>query len=242
MPPPSALTIPAVTKHTATVIMAHGLGDSGAGWVSLAENWRRRQKFQEVKFIFPNAPAIPISVNFGMSMPGWYDIVRRTDSTTFSDLQAEQDETGIRRSQVYFHSLIKSEIEDSKIPSNRIVLGGFSQGGAMSIFSGITCPTQLGGIFGMSCYLLLRNKLQEFLGADGGSNKQTKIWMGHGDSDPLVKPEWGIKTAEVLRGEGYDVQLKMYPGLQHSADVSEIDDLEQYLIGRIPSIADKESL
>lgn len=131
--------------------------------------------------------------------------------TTFSDLQAEQDETGIRRSQVYFHSLIKSEIEDSKIPSNRIVLGGFSQGGAMSIFSGITCPTQLGGIFGMSCYLLLRNKLQEFLGADGGSNKQTKIWMGHGDSDPLVKPEWGIKTAEVLRGEGYDVQLKMYP-------------------------------
>lgn len=112
----------------------------------------------------------------------------------------------------------------------------------MSIFSGITCPTQLGGIFGMSCYLLLRNKLQEFLGADGGSNKQTKIWMGHGDSDPLVKPEWGIKTAEVLRGEGYDVQLKMYPGLQHSADVSEIDDLEQYLIGRIPSIADKESL
>jgi hypothetical protein len=62
MPPPTALIIPAVTKHTATVIMAHGLGDSGAGWASLAENWRRRQKFQEVKFIFPNAPNIPISV------------------------------------------------------------------------------------------------------------------------------------------------------------------------------------
>lgn len=62
MPPPSCITIPAVVKHTATVIMAHGLGDSGAGWVSLAENWRRREKFQEVKFIFPNAPAIPISV------------------------------------------------------------------------------------------------------------------------------------------------------------------------------------
>jgi predicted esterase len=59
---PAALVIPAVKKHTATVIMAHGLGDSGAGWVSLAENWRRRQKFEEVKFIFPNAPNIPISV------------------------------------------------------------------------------------------------------------------------------------------------------------------------------------
>ncbi|ESZ92397.1 putative Acyl-protein thioesterase 1 [Sclerotinia borealis F-4128] len=235
MPSPSALTIPAVTKHTATVIMAHGLGDSGAGWISLAENWRRRQKFQEVKFIFPNAPPIPISVNFGISMPGWYDI------TTFSDLQAGQDETGIRRSQAYFHSLIKSEIEDSKIPSNRIVVGGFSQGGAMAIFSGITCPTQLGGIFGMSSYLLLHNKLQEFVGADGGSNKQTKIWMGHGDCDPLVKPEWGIKTAEVLRGEGYAVQLKMYPGLEHSADVLEIEDLELYLKDRIPPIGDKES-
>jgi predicted esterase len=62
MPPPTALIVPAVKKHTATVIMAHGLGDNGAGWVSLAENWRRRQKFDEVKFIFPNAPQIPITV------------------------------------------------------------------------------------------------------------------------------------------------------------------------------------
>ncbi|RAL65922.1 hypothetical protein DID88_005584 [Monilinia fructigena] len=219
MPPPSCITIPAVVKHTATVIVAHGLGDSGAGWVSLAENWRRREKFQE---------------NFGMTMPGWYDI------SSFSDLQAEQDEPGIRRSQAYFHSLIKSEIEDSNIPSNRIVIGGFSQGGAMSIFSGITCPSKLGGIFGLSCYLLLHNKLREY--AEKGFNKQTKIWMGHGDCDPLVKPEWGRKTAEILREEGYDVELSMYPGLEHSADLSEIDDLEKYLNNRIPPIGDKESL
>jgi predicted esterase len=62
MPPPTALIIPSVKKHTATVIMAHGLGDTGAGWMSLAENWRRRQKFEEVKFIFPNAPVIPITI------------------------------------------------------------------------------------------------------------------------------------------------------------------------------------
>jgi predicted esterase len=99
MPPssPTALIVPAVKKHTATVIMAHGLGDSGAGWVSLAENWRRRQKFDEVKFIFPNAPTIPITVvrlpllpphsqmligtqNMNMRMPGWYDIVRPRDT------------------------------------------------------------------------------------------------------------------------------------------------------------------
>jgi Phospholipase/Carboxylesterase len=62
MPPPTALIVPAIKRHTATVIMAHGLGDNGAGWVGLAENWRRRQKFEEVKFIFPNAPAMPITI------------------------------------------------------------------------------------------------------------------------------------------------------------------------------------
>lgn len=74
-----AITVPALKKHTATIIMAHGLGDSGAGWVQLAENWRRRGKFEDVKFIFPNAPEIPITINMGMRMPGWYDIVRRRE-------------------------------------------------------------------------------------------------------------------------------------------------------------------
>ncbi|KAG9239492.1 acyl-protein thioesteras-like protein [Amylocarpus encephaloides] len=234
MPPPSTLIIPAVAKHTATVIMAHGLGDSGAGWVSLAENWRRREKFSEVKFIFPNAPNIPITVNFGMEMPGWYDI------TQFQDLSGGQDEVGILRSNQYFHGLIKTEI-DAGIPSERIVLGGFSQGGAMSIFSGITAPTKLGGIFGLSCYLLLHNKIKDHLPAEN-PNKETPIFMGHGDRDPLVLPEWGRKTAEVLKGEGWNVDLKFYKGLQHSADPDEIDDVEKYLNARIPAVGDKQSL
>ncbi|EHL00942.1 putative Acyl-protein thioesterase 1 [Glarea lozoyensis 74030] len=221
------LVIPAVKKHTATVIMAHGLGDSGAGWVTLAQNWRLRQKFEEVKFVFPNAPTIPITVNMGMQMPGWYDIVRPRDTTQFQDLQGGQDEVGILRSRDYFHSLIKSEI-DAGIPSGRIVLGGFSQGGAMSIFAGITSPFKLGGIFGLSSYLLLHNKMKELLPSEN-PNKSTPIFMGHGDSDPLVLPQWGQKTAEILKSEGWSVDLKMYKGLQHSADPDEIDDLEKYL-------------
>ncbi|KAH8654434.1 putative acyl-protein thioesterase 1 [Tricladium varicosporioides] len=230
MGPP--LVVPAVTKHTATVIMAHGLGDSGAGWISLAQNWRRRQKFQEVKFIFPNAPNIPITVNFGTHMPGWYDIVRPRSSTSFDDLQDGQDEVGIIRSQNVLQGLIKSEIE-AGIPSTRIVLGGFSQGGAMSIFTGITSPQKLGGIFGLSCYLLLHNKIKDYLPKDN-PNKDTPIFMGHGDSDPLVLPAWGKKTAEVLKSEGWDVNLKFYRGLEHSADPEEIDDVEKYLLERIP--------
>jgi len=234
MPPPTALIIPAVKRHTATVIMAHGLGDSGVGWVGLAENWRRRQKFEEVKFIFPNAPTIPITVNGGMRMPGWYDI------TNFSDLQAQSDEAGITRSQSYFHSLISSEIQ-SGIHSSRIILGGFSQGGAMAIFSGITSKEKLGGIFGMSCYLLMHNKVESLLPTEGG-NKETRIWMGHGDSDPLVRPEWGQVTARKLKDMGFGVELKMYRGLEHSADPEEIDDVEKFLNESIPPLGDQPSL
>lgn len=186
MPPPTALIIPAVKRHTATVIMAHGLGDSGGGWVGLAENWRRRQKFEEVKFIFPNAPTIPITVNGGMRMPGWYDI------TNFSDLQAQSDEAGITRSQSYFHSLISSEIQ-SGIHSSRIILGGFSQGGAMAIFSGITSKEKLGGIFGMSCYLLMHNKVESLLPTEGG-NKET----GFGWGMEIVIP-WSDRSGDKRR-------------------------------------------
>jgi len=226
------LIVPAVKKHTATVIMAHGLGDSGAGWVSLAENWRRRQKFDEVKFIFPNAPMIPITVNQGMKMPGWYDI------PTFKDLTSRHDEVGILKSQEYFHGLVDSEVA-AGIPSNRIVLGGFSQGGAMAIFSGITATKKLGGIFGLSCYLLLHDRIKNFVPEDN-INKETPIFMGHGDSDPLVLPRWGQLTAEMMTKEGYKVNFKMYRGLEHSADPDEIDDVEKFLNETIPPLPEDE--
>jgi len=224
------LIVPAVKRHTATVIMAHGLGDSGAGWVGLAENWRRRDKFEEVKFVFPNAPIIPITVNMGMRMPGWYDI------TSFGNLQDRQDEVGILRSQDCLHSLIKKEI-DGGIPSNRIVIGGFSQGGAMSILSGITYPTKLGGIFGLSSYLLLQNKFQSLVPPEN-ANLEAQIFMGHGDEDPLVLPKWGQMTADILKQWGYRVNLKFYPGLEHSALPQEIDDLESYIKERIPPLGE----
>jgi predicted esterase len=127
---------------------------------------------------------------------------------SFSDVQEDQDEPGILKSQRYFHSLITSEIE-SGIPSNRIVLGGFSQGGAMSIFSGVTSEKKLGGIFALSSYLLLHKKLPEL--TKKGANKETPIFMGQGDSDPLIRPEWGRQTAQELRKFGYAVDLKIYP-------------------------------
>src|SRR5436190_18493285 len=127
----------------------------------------------------------------GMRMPGWYDI------TQFSNLQGGQDEAGILRSRAYFHDLIQKEI-DGGIPSDRIVIGGFSQGGAMSVFSGITCPTRLGGIFGLSCYLLLHNKIMDLVPSDN-PNKGTPIFLGHGTRDPLIQFKWAQMSANMLK-------------------------------------------
>ncbi|KAK5175263.1 uncharacterized protein LTR77_000400 [Saxophila tyrrhenica] len=229
----AALVVPALKRHTSTVIVAHGLGDSGAGWMFLADQWRQQSKFPETKFIFPNAPAIPITLNMGMRMPGWYDIADFSGDWT----NRTEDEAGIVRSQKTFHNLIAEEIK-AGIPSERIVLGGFSQGGAMSLMAGITCQERLGGIFGLSCYLLLAGKVREMVPKEN-PNKETKIFMGHGDEDPLVKAQWGRQTADKLKEWGWNVDLKMYKGLGHNASPQELGDLERYLLERIPDQGEK---
>src|SRR5690348_13863690 len=130
--------------------------------------------------------------------------------TTFSELDQAHDEPGILRSRNVFTKLITDEIA-AGVPSNRIVLGGFSQGGAMSLFTGVTTPHKLGGVFGLSAYLLLRHKVKEYAEEANGANKDTPIFMGHGDADEVVKYKWGFQTAEFLRKElGHKVEFKTY--------------------------------
>lgn len=202
----------------------------------LADTFRSSNKFPETKFIFPSAPTIPITGNMGMQMPGWYDI-SAFDDLAGAGANRSEDEAGILRSQKYFHDLIASEMA-AGIPSERIVLGGFSQGGAMSLLSGTTCPSKLGGIFGLSCYLLLQGKLRDLV-PSGSPNKETPIFMGHGEADPLVRLPWGKATADKLREWGWQVDFRSYPGLPHSAAPQEIDDLEGWLRARIPDQGDK---
>ncbi|KAF2027539.1 Phospholipase/carboxylesterase [Setomelanomma holmii] len=227
------LIVPAIKRHTATVIVAHGLGDSGAGWLFLAENWRRRSKFEEVQFIFPNAPNIPITLNMGMRMPGWYDI---KSLSTLTD--REEDVDGIIKSRDYFHNLIDQEIEKG-IPANRVVIGGFSQGGAMSLLSGVTYKSQLGGIFGLSCYLLVQKKIKDMI-PDSNPNQNTPIFMGHGDADQVVAHKFGKMSADELTGHGFKVDFRTYKNLVHSADPDEIDHLESYLNQQIPPLGDEK--
>ncbi|KAE8145034.1 putative phospholipase [Aspergillus avenaceus] len=226
--------VPALKKHTATVIMAHGLGDSGAGWMGLAQNWRRRGMFEEVTFIFPNAPMIPITVNFGMSMPGWYDISKLGSDLDFEETLRSQDEAGIIRSRDYFNTLIKEQIDQGIKPS-RIVLGGFSQGGAMSVFTGVTNKEKLGGVFGLSCYLLLSDRIKNYIPEDW-PNKKTPFFLAHGEDDEVVKYNFGKMSSTMLENIGLeDVKFKSYSDLGHSADPQEIEDLEKFLQQTLPA-------
>ncbi|KAF2130727.1 Phospholipase/carboxylesterase [Dothidotthia symphoricarpi CBS 119687] len=199
--------------------------------IFLAENWRRRSKFEEVSFVFPNAPSIPITLNMGMRMPGWYDIKSLSSLTDRSE-----DTEGITKSRDYFHSLIDQEIAKG-IPANRIVIGGFSQGGAMSLLSGVTYKNQLGGIFGLSCYLLLQRTIKDMIPTDT-PNQKTPIFMGHGDKDNVVAYKYGQMSAEELTKLGYNVDFRTYKNLAHSADAEEIDHLESYLKQQIPPLGD----
>lgn len=225
MAAPRTIVIPAITNHRATVICLHGLGDSGAGWSFLAENWRRRGQFKDVAFVFPSAPSIPITVNMGMSMPGWYDIAN------FDSLGSRtEDEAGILRSRTQIHSIVQNQIQNG-IPASKIILGGFSQGGAMSLFSGLTFTEKLAGVFGLSCYQLIDRRFDE-LRAGSGDHKPP-VFMGHGTEDPLVKFDWGKRTYEGLKQKGFDVVFNAYPGLDHGADPREIDELEKWVEARL---------
>jgi predicted esterase len=199
------IVVPAVTDHTATIIVAHGLGDTGAGWAFLAEQYRQSKAFDHIAFIFPHAPMIPITVNMGMRMPGWYDILSFDDDM----ISRSEDDIGIKRSRDTLHGIIQDEIKKG-IQSDRIVLGGFSQGGAMAINAGLTCEQKLGGIFGLSAYLLQRNAFMTLLPSNN-PNEKTKIFMGHGEADPLVKYKWGQLTASFLTANGFDVSFNSYP-------------------------------
>jgi lysophospholipase-1 len=228
------LVLPAVGQHTATVIFIHGLGDSGAGWADAVEHMKaRRKRLGEVKFILPNAPVIPITMNGGFPMPGWFDIkALGYEIDSLGGKSVNEDGPGILQSQQYVHSLIKEEM-DAGIPSERIVLGGFSQGGAMSIFSGLTSSVKIGGIVGLSSWLLLHQSFTTHV-PDGNPNNSTPILMGHGDSDPLVRYPLAKDSEDALKKMDYNVTFKTYRGMEHSACVEELNDVEDFLASRLP--------
>ncbi|XP_021570197.1 acyl-protein thioesterase 2 isoform X4 [Carlito syrichta] len=199
-----AATVSGAERETAAVIFLHGLGDTGHSWADALSTIR----LPHVKYICPHAPRIPVTLNMKMVMPSWFDLMGLSPD-------APEDEAGIKKAAENIKALIEHEMKNG-IPANRIVLGGFSQGGALSLYTALTCPHPLAGIVALSCWLPLHRAFPQ---AANGSAKDLAILQCHGELDPMVPVRFGALTAEKLRSvvTPARVQFKTYPGVTHSS-------------------------
>jgi len=199
-----------------SVIWLHGLGADGHDFESVVPELVRPGE-RALRFVLPHAAIRPVTINGGMSMRAWYDIVG-------FERHAAQDESGIRASAAAIRGLIRRENERG-VPTERIVLAGFSQGGAMALFTGTRATEKLAGIIGLSCYMLLGSTLATERSA---VNQTTPIFVAHGTRDPVVDVRLGEETRRMLEEAGYSVTWHHYP-IPHSVSPEELTHVAAWL-------------
>ena len=202
---------------TATILILHGLGADGNDFLPVAEELQLDQ-VGPVRFLFPHAPVMPVTINNGYRMRAWYDI------TSF-DAGAPQDESGLRRSQALVEALIAREKERG-IAAGRIVLAGFSQGCAMALLTGLRHPEQLAAIVGLSGYLPIADKTAA---ESSPANQDTPIFLAHGTHDEVVVLDRAEASRDALQALGYQVEWHEYL-MGHSVHPLEIEELNAFLV------------
>ncbi|KAG0149586.1 hypothetical protein CROQUDRAFT_301324 [Cronartium quercuum f. sp. fusiforme G11] len=210
-------------KKTAAVIFSHGLGDTSSGWSFLIDEFGSRMPW--VKWILPNAPVQPVSLNGGLQMPSWFDLVAL-------EPEAPDDEKGLMASVELIGRYVQREI-DNGIPPERIIVGGFSQGATIGVLTGLMSPHKLAGSVSLSGFLPLTDKLKDLRKPH---STQLPVFWGHGTDDPLVS--WGQQSVDFLiKKLGMTkVEFKTYPNLGHSASPKEIEDMITWIGNQIPSL------
>ncbi len=201
---------------THSVIWLHGLGADGNDFADLPPQLNLPDELQ-VRFIFPHAPIRPVTINAGMQMRAWFDVYNLQNID-------REDEEGLAHAQQAVNQLIKGEM-DKGIASENIVLAGFSQGGALSLYAGLQFPHKLAGILALSCYL------PQFATAEQRThhnNKDTAIFIAHGVNDPIVPFKAGKITCEILQEHQHPVEWFEYP-MEHSVCQQEISDISSWL-------------
>lgn len=201
------------SKINASVIWLHGLGADGYDFEPIVA----ALNLPNIRFILPHAPSMPVTINNGYVMPAWYDL----HGTTIGSIE---DEAGIIQSQHYVNTLIEKEIMLG-IPAEKIVLAGFSQGGAIALHTGLRYPQKLAGIMALSTYVPLKNKLE--LQAHQ-ANKQIPILMAHGIFDEIISLATCQISLKLLQDLQYSVTWRQYD-MAHSLCAEEIDDIRRFL-------------
>jgi phospholipase/carboxylesterase len=206
----------------AAVILMHGLGADGHDFESLVPELRL-PPWPAIRWVFPHAPQRPVTINGGARMRAWYDIVGL-------DRHAPQDEAGIRESAEAVRVLLQLE-RTRGIAAHRIVLSGFSQGGAMALFTGLREPERLAGVLALSSYL----PLSPTLAAEAHpANAAVPILMAHGTFDPVVPMPLGEGSRDLLRSRGYEVDWRTYP-MPHTVCAEEAADIRAWLLRVLPA-------
>ncbi|MFT7560064.1 MAG: phospholipase/carboxylesterase [Flavobacteriales bacterium] len=214
------ITIEPKSPATSCVIWLHGLGDSGAGFASIVPVLGLPDN-HGIRFIFPHAPEQAVTINQGAVMSSWYDIKSM-------DLHNRADIDGVLASEKRVLALIQEQI-DLGIAAKNIILAGFSQGGVLSLFTGLRYPQPLAGILALSCYLPTANKLPEQCHS---ANLATPILQNHGERDNVVPISAGKMANDILKAAKYNVTWQSYP-MEHSVLPEQLTDISAWLQTRL---------
>ncbi|MDC9727780.1 MAG: alpha/beta hydrolase fold domain-containing protein [Methyloprofundus sp.] len=214
--PLSCVEIPAASTPIYSIIWLHGLGADGHDFESIAPELKLQQE-QHIHFIFPNAPIQPVTINGGMEMRSWYDILA-------ADLEREVAIDDIYQSAQAVTQLIEQEIEKG-IKAENILLAGFSQGGVIALHAGLRFPKKLAGIIALSTYL---PTIEQLKSERSINNNNTPIFMAHGSMDPVVMSQAAKKSFTQLKELSYPISWHEYP-MQHSVCLEEITDIAAFI-------------
>ena len=199
------------------LILFHGLGSDGKDFIPLARKLRQLTKLP-IRFIFPHAPAQPVTLANGHVMPAWYDILAMT-------VDATEDREGLNEISLKVDQLIQEQVQLG-IPPEHIFLGGFSQGGAVALYTGLRYPQKLGGIIGLSTYLPFRHHLEE---EKHPVNHHTPIFLVHGEDDLMLPLEWANISRHFLEKTHHDITWHSYP-MGHEVSEQEVMDLANWIL------------
>jgi phospholipase/carboxylesterase len=210
------ITLEPDSPATACVIWMHGLGADGNDFVPIVPELNLPTG-HGVRFVFPNAPTMPVTINGGYVMRAWYDILS-------AELDKRADESGVRRSQALIEELIADQRSEG-IAADRILLAGFSQGGVIALQTGLRHPEKLAGIMALSTYLACADSLGVEASA---ANRKIPLLMVHGSMDPVIPVALAKLSKARLETHGYKVEWHEY-GMPHSVCAEEIDDIAAFL-------------
>jgi phospholipase/carboxylesterase len=210
-----AVIIEARNEHKASVIWLHGLGADGHDFESIVPELQLDNDLG-IKFIFPNAPIRPVTINGGMQMRAWYDVKS-------ANLREMEDIESITESSMLINDYIDAEIK-AGIGTDKIILAGFSQGGAITLHAGLRYPAPLAGLLALSSYLPVPEQLEK----EASNNKDCPIMMAHGTDDPVIAVEQGRSSYQTLIDHNYTVEWHEYM-MQHAVCLEEINTIAAWI-------------